>query len=243
MSKKTVLITGVAGGMGKAQAETFLNKDYQVIGLDVDPSALADIEEEFKNNDGEFQTYEVDISNKNEIDEALEDIKEKVDSIDVLVNTAGIFDKYQPFLEMDIDTWDAVFDVNIRGMFLLSQAVVGKMVEQESDGVIINVASAAGLRQDGGGAAYTASKHAVVGLTKKMSYELGEKGVRVNAIAPGRISTEMNENTDDLIKSDLPAQRNGTTEDISELTLFLASDKSDYIHGQIISIDGGWTVL
>jgi 3-oxoacyl-[acyl-carrier protein] reductase len=242
MSNRTILITGAGGGIAKEQVKAFLKQGDQVIGFDVAEEPLNDLNAEVTDLEGELTTYVVDIANEEQVTQTMEKIWAEGKAVDILINTAGVFDQYQSFLEMTTDTWDNIFAVNVRGMFLLSQAVAEKMVER-GHGVIINIASAAGLRQDGGGAAYTASKHAVVGLTKRMSFELGEKGVRVNAIAPGRTTTDMNAKTDDLIKEDLPAQRNGTTEDIANLTLFLASDKAAYIHGQIISIDGGWTIM
>lgn len=242
MTKRTILITGVAGGMGEGQALAFLEAGDRVIGLDNDREALDAFKKSHLEYKDDMLLYAVDISNKQEVTTTMEEIWQKVDQVDVLVNTAGMFDQYDTLLETEEEQWDAIMDINVKGMFLLAQAVVPNMMEN-GKGNIINIASAAGFLQDGGGVAYTTSKHAVIGLTKKLAYDLGEKGIRVNGIAPGRITTDMNNNTDDLIRDNLPAQRNGNIEDIANATLFLASDQSDYMYGQIISVDGGWTIV
>ncbi|GEN48540.1 SDR family NAD(P)-dependent oxidoreductase [Ligilactobacillus pobuzihii] len=242
MASRNIIITGAASGMAKAQTEAFLEQGDTVFGFDFNEQGLKQEEQNAGAFKGSFYGYKVDISSKIQIDNALKNVWEKVDRIDVLINTAGIFDKYQKFLETTEEMWDAVLNTNLKGMFLLTQAVTAKMIKN-GGGNVINVASVAGLQQDGGGVAYTVAKHGVIGLTKKISYELGTQGIRVNAIAPGRITTNMNNNTSDLIVDNLPAQRNGKVEDIVNATLFLASDKSSYIHGQVITVDGGWTVV
>ncbi|MDO4671263.1 MAG: SDR family oxidoreductase [Aerococcus sp.] len=239
---RKIMITGVGAGMAHRQAEFFLENGDSVFGLEVNEKALTAAETEFQTYGEQFHGYQADISDTQAVDQVVSAITAEFGAMDVLINTAGIFDKYTKVFDVTEDLWDSIMAVDLKGMFFLTQAVTKAMVN-EGKGIVINVTSAAGLRADGGGVAYTVAKHGVVGLTKKLAYELGEKGIRVNAIAPGRITTAMNENTSELIKPNLPAQRNGSIDDIANVTFFLASADSDYMHGQILSVDGGWTVL
>lgn len=228
--------------MAAEQTKHFLAEGAHVIGLDLNGAGLKQVREDNIQYTDHLQTYEVDISKKDQIESAITEAMKNHQHIDILVNTAGIFDKYTPMMDMDEKLWDLILNVNVKGMFLLSQVVLPYMLDQNK-GVIINIASAAGLRSTGGGVAYTASKHAVLGLTKRMAFELGPKGIRVVAIGPGRISTQMNGGTATLVDDRLPAQRNGKISEIADVTLFLASEKAAYIHGGVIMVDGGWTIL
>ncbi|SHJ47950.1 3-oxoacyl-[acyl-carrier protein] reductase [Dethiosulfatibacter aminovorans DSM 17477] len=239
---KVVVISGAGAGMAAEQAKHFLEEGAYVIGLDVNGAGLKEVREKNIQYSDHFLSYEVDISKKDQIETAITEATKNLKHIDVLVNTAGVFDKYTPMMDIDEKLWDLILNVNVKGMFMLSQAVLPYMLDQNK-GVIINIASAAGVRGSGGGVAYTASKHGVLGLTKRMSFELGPKGIRVLAVGPGRISTQMNEGTANLIDERLPAQRNGKVSEIADVILFLASEKADYIHGGALMVDGGWTIL
>lgn len=239
---KVVVISGAGAGMAAEQTKHFLAEGAYVIGLDVNGAGLKEVREKNIQYSDHFLSYEVDISKKDQIESAITEAMKNLKHIDVLVNTAGVFDKYTPMMDIDEKLWDLILNVNVKGMFMLSQSVLPYMLNQNK-GVIINIASAAGVRGSGGGVAYTASKHGVMGLTKRMSFELGPKGIRVLAVGPGRISTQMNEGTANLIDNRLPAQRNGKVSEIADVILFLASEKADYIHGGALMVDGGWTIL
>src|SRR5690606_22868612 len=175
---KVVVITGAASGIGRAQAVAFLNEGATVIGIDVQKTGISD---------DKYHHYAGSVTDQQFIEETIG----QLESIDILCNTAGILDGYVPSLETEEALWDKIFNVNVKGMFLVTNAVLKKMLN-EKRGVIVNMASIAGMIAGGGGAAYTASKHAVIGYTKQLSYDYCKKGIRVNGIAPGAIETPMN---------------------------------------------------
>ena len=244
---KTVLVTGAASGMGKAQGLLFAKEGANVIVADIDKDGLDQVVKEISSNGGQAIGVAGDISKTDDVREIVQKGVEEFGTIDVLSNTAGVLDDFTPSLETSEELWDKIFDVNLKGMFLLTNEVLPYMIEKE-DGVIINISSIAGSVAGGGGAAYTSSKHAVVGYTKQLSLDYGKKGIRANSIAPGAISTGM---TKDILKDDspvietikdTPAARYGEAEEVAYLALFLASDESKFIHGADIPIDGGWLV-
>lgn len=161
-------------------------------------------------------------------------------------NTAGVLDGYAKSLETDEALWDKIFNTNVKGMYFVTNAVLKQMLVQQR-GVIVNMASIAGMIAGGGGAAYTASKHAVIGYTKQLSYDYYKDGIRINGIAPGAIETAMNaadfEGNGEMAKwvaEQTPAGRWAKPEEVARVTLFIASEESDYLHATIIPIDGGW---
>ncbi|MDR5658563.1 3-oxoacyl-ACP reductase [Serpentinicella sp. ANB-PHB4] len=245
---KTVVITGAASGMGRAQARLFSKEGANVIAADIDKDSLDKVVKEITSNGGQALAVQADISNRDSVKDLVKKGVEEYSSIDILCNTAGILDDYSPSLDTSEDLWDRIFNVNLKGMFLLTNEVLPHMIKKEK-GVIINISSIAGFVAGGGGAAYTSAKHAVVGYTKQLSFDYGKQGIRVNAIAPGAIKTGM---TEEILKDEdapvmetiksVPAGRYGQPEEIANLALFLASEESDFIHGAIVPIDGGWLV-
>ncbi|MEE1132415.1 MAG: 3-oxoacyl-ACP reductase [Caryophanon sp.] len=229
---KTIVVTGAASGIGQAQVHAFLQKGAQVVGVDV---AKASIVHEH------YTHVEASVANKEAIDSALRDVH-----VDILCNTAGVLDGYATTLQTDEQLWNRVFEVNVKGMYVVTNAVLPNMLKRKS-GIIINMASIAGMIAGGGGAAYTASKHAVIGYTKQLSYDYCKEGIRVNGIAPGAIQTPMNaadfEGDGAMAKwvaEQTPAGRWASPDEVASVTLFLASDASDYMHATIIPLDGGW---
>ncbi|CAM3971335.1 3-oxoacyl-ACP reductase [Catellicoccus marimammalium] len=230
---QSVVITGCSSGIGKAQAEAFLDKGAMVYGLDCQPCPL-----EHPN----FFFSLCDITKEKEVEKVLQ----KIERVDILCNTAGILDDFAPSLDTSVELFDRIFAVNVRGTFLLCNACLPKMLAQ-GKGCIINMASIASLIPGGGGAAYTASKHAIYGYTKQLTYDYARKGIRANAIAPGAIRTPMNQkdflNGGEIAKEiakETPCGRYAEPEEIAQVTLFLASDDARYIYGDIIPVDGGW---
>jgi len=189
-----------------------------------------------------------DVSDERAVDEAVRAALEHFGSIDVLCNNAGILDDYASATDTSSELWTRILGVNLSGPFFMSRAVLPHMVER-GRGAIINTASIAAFVAGSGGAAYTTSKHGVLGLTRQLAFEYGSKGVRVNAICPGAIETGMtahlftpagrNEHVDAAIAA-TPAGRWGKPVEIARLAVYLASDDADFIHGAAYVIDGGW---
>lgn len=236
---KSVLITGANSGIGYAQTESFLKHGAKVFAIDIKDDQLNKLQKDY----GEFLTYQIaDVANKRMIDQAVKHFG----NVDILLNTAGVLDGYAKTLDTDEALWDKIIDTNLKGTYLVTNAVLPEMLRRKK-GCIINMTSIAGLIAGGGGAAYTSSKHAIIGYTKQLDYDYIREGIRANAIAPGAIQTEMNqadfEGDGELAKwvaEETPAGRWAQPEEVADLTLFLASDKADYIHGTVIPIDGGW---
>lgn len=236
---KNVLITGANSGIGYAQAKSFLKQGATVYAIDIKDDKLIDLQK----NDREFFQYQIaDVSDKQAVEQAVQ----QFGTIDILLNTAGILDDYAKTLDTGEALWDRIINTNLKGTYLVTNAVLPQMLEQKK-GCIVNMTSIAGLVAGGGGAAYTASKHAIIGYTKQLDYDYIREGIRANAIAPGAIETPMNaaDFTGDgelakWVANETPAGRWAKPEEVADLTLFIASDKADYIHGTVIPIDGGW---
>ncbi|WP_251711935.1 3-oxoacyl-ACP reductase [Lactococcus ileimucosae] len=230
---KKVLVTGAASGIGQAQAHAFLQAGAEVIGVDL---------QEITAN---FKTIVCDVS----CPEKVAQLTAQVGKIDILLNTAGQLDDYRTMEDTDFSLWKKILATNLDSMFLMASAFLPQMKQQKS-GVIINMASVAGLVAGGGGIAYTASKHAIVGFTKQLALDEAQHGIQVAGIAPGAIDTPMNakdftENNGEMAKwvaEETPAKRWAKSEEVADLTLFLASPESSYLTGAVVPIDGGWTI-
>lgn len=247
LKDKVCLITGGASGIGKATAIKFASEGAKVIICDVDKTAGQAFVEEL-GNDSVF--YKINVVDRDEVQGWIDDVVKKFGRIDVLVNNAGItrdglFVKYKNgelVSQMDEKDFDLVIAVNLKGVFNCTQAVTPKMIEQ-SGGVILNASSIVGLYGNFGQTNYAATKFGVIGMTKTWSRELGKFNIRVNAVCPGFILTEMVKKMPEKILEGLAAKtplgRMGTPEDVANLYAWLASDEAAYIHGAAISIDGG----
>jgi 3-oxoacyl-[acyl-carrier protein] reductase len=243
---KTALVTGAASGMGRAIAREFLAEGANVAFVDINADAVASevVQHDAKN----VLALSGDISQTDDVEKMVAEAITRFGQIDVLVNCAGILDGYATVLETSDELWDRIMNVNLKGAFLVSRAVLANMVTRGA-GSIVNIASIAGLVAGGGGAAYTAAKHGIVGLTRQTTYDFGKAGIRANAICPGAIETAMTREildsgdaaVMDIIRS-VPAGRHGQPEEVAKLALYLASDESAFVQGSVIAIDGGWTV-
>ncbi len=229
---KTVLITGVSSGIGLAQAQAFLEKGYAVYG--VDKSAKPDLS-------GDFQFLQLDITRD------LAALYDVVPEVDILCNTAGILDDYRPLLESSDGDFDRVFQTNFFATVKLTRHYLAQMVERKS-GIIINMCSIASFLAGGGGAAYTASKHALAGLTRQLALDYASQGIQVFGIAPGAVKTGMTASDfepngmAEWVADQTPIKRWTEPEEVAALTLFLASGKMSSMQGEIIKIDGGWSL-
>ena len=239
---KTVIITGAARGIGKGIAELFAkhgaNIAFTYINQDEQAKAL---EDELSANGCKVKGYKSDASNFDAAHQLVNNVLDNFGSIDVLVNNAGIT-KDGLLMRMSEEDFDKVMDVNMKSVFNMTKAVLRPMLKQRK-GSIINMSSVVGVKGNAGQANYSASKAAINGFTKSTALELGSRNIRCNSIAPGFIETEMTKALEeDQIqewRNAIPLKRGGTTEDIANVTLFLASDMSAYVTGQVLHVCGG----
>lgn len=243
--KKTVVITGASKGIGAAMAILFARKGYNVVIGYKDSYQLAKMLSSSLSSQGySVLPLKVNVSNKLETDLFIKEAVYKFGSIDILINNAGI-----AFSGLITDTEefdsDKIFDVNLKGVFNCCKSVTPIMVNQKS-GKIINISSMWGQVGASCEVAYSAAKAGVIGLTKALAKELAPSGINVNCIAPGLIETTMNSNisVEDLnsFVEDIPLGRMGSAEDVAASALFLASDDSNYITGQILGVNGGYVM-
>lgn len=240
---RVAIITGAAQGMGRAVAERLTEEGAIPVIVDLQGDRLLALAEDLKKKGVEARAHKLDIADEGQVRMLVMAVLEDLKHIDILVNCAGIMYPTR-FHEMTVEEWDKVMNVNLRGTFLMMREVYPHM-KKHGTGSIINFSSTAGLTVSTlGGAHYTASKHAVMGLTRAVAKEGGPFGVRVNAVCPGLINTEMVRGTIDKKKVEdyeksFPMHRLGTPEEVAELVLFLASDRSAYITGVGMNISGG----
>ncbi|MCM1372885.1 MAG: 3-oxoacyl-[acyl-carrier-protein] reductase [Bacteroides sp.] len=243
---KTALITGAARGIGKTIAIKFAQEGANIAFTDLvlNDEMAAGLEatrQEIEAIGVKCLAYAGDASNFAETEETVKKIKEDFGSIDILVNNAGIT-KDGLMLRMSEAQWDAVINVNLKSAFNFIHACVPIMMRQRN-GSIINMASVVGVHGNAGQANYAASKAGMIALAKSVAQEMGSKGIRANAIAPGFIETAMTASLPaDVLeewKKKIPMRRGGKTEDIANTALYLASDLSSYVTGQVIQVDGG----
>lgn len=247
LKDKVCLITGGAAGIGKATAIKFAREGAKVVLCDVDQAAGQSLAKELGNS---ARFYNIDVTDREAVQKWIDDVVKAFGRIDVLVNNAGItrdglFVKYKDgelVSQMSEADFDLVLKVNLKGVFNCAQAVVPQMIAQ-GGGVILNASSIVGLYGNFGQTNYAATKFGVIGMTKTWARELGRHQIRVNAVCPGFILTEMVQKMPEKILEGLAAKtplgRMGKPEDVANLYAWLASDAASYIHGATISIDGG----
>ncbi len=239
---KTAIITGASRGIGKAIAQCFVKEGAKVVFtyLSSDEKARA-LEEELSADGGEVIGLKSNAANYEDAIKLADDVIEKFGSIDIVVNNAGIT-RDNLLMRMGEADWDEVMQVNLKSIFNLTKAVQRTMLKQRS-GSIINMSSVVGVKGNAGQSNYAASKAGIIGFSKSIALELGSRNIRCNAIAPGFIETEMTGKLDEKMVQEwrkaIPLKRGGTPEDVAQLALFLASDNSAYITGQVINVDGG----
>ena len=238
MSEKLALITGASRGIGKACAIELAKAGYDIaVNYAGNVDAANKTVEELKALGVQAEAFKFDVSNQEEAQKGVEAVIEKFGRIDVLVNNAGIT-RDGLFMRMSAENWNAVINTNLSSAFYVSQPVVKVMMKQRS-GAIINMSSVVGVSGNAGQANYSAAKAGLIGLTKTLAKELGSRGIRVNAIAPGFINTDMTKDLDTSKFTDfIPLKRLGEPEDIAKAVKFLAAD-ADYITGQVLEVDGG----
>lgn len=229
---KTVLVTGVSSGIGRAQAQLFLENGWRVYGVD---------QSKKPNLIGDFHFLQQDLTL------ALQSVFNWCPQVDVLCNTAGVLDDYKPLLEQTAQEIQEIFEINYVTPVELTRYYLTQMLKKNS-GIIINMCSIASSLAGGGGHAYTSSKHALAGFTKQLALDYAEAGIQIFGIAPGSVKTKMTAadfepgGLADWVANETPIKRWIEPEEVAELTLFLASGKAQSMQGEILKIDGGWSL-
>ena len=242
---KTALVTGGTRGIGKEIALELAKLNMNIaINYNSNEEKAKEVVEEIKALGVDCIAVKADISKKEDVDKMLMEIEKNLSTVDILVNNAGIT-KDNLLIRMSEDDWDDVINTNLKGVFLCSQKVAKAMMKKRY-GKIINIASVVGVNGNSGQANYAAAKAGVIGFTKTMAKELASRGIRVNAIAPGFIETDMTkklkeEVVGEIVKT-IPLGVFGSAKDVADLAAFLASEKADYITGQVIKVDGGMSI-
>jgi len=240
-SGKTALITGAAVGIGRACAVNFAKHGAKVILLDVNEEKLLDAKNEILSYTKECLAVKCDISDEEEVNRAFSEAKAHFGSVDILVNNAALWRGHATFMEMSIEKWKKFMDVNVFGTVYCTRAVLPDMIEA-GYGRIINVASVAGVYGNAEMVHYSATKGAVISMTRALAKEVADKGITVNAVSPGSVTSSETNDLDDL-EATVPSQlafmnRTGSPMENAHLICFLASDEAAYISGQNIQIDG-----
>jgi len=245
LKNKIALITGAGRGIGRTIAIALAKEGAEVvINYNGSEERAKEVKQTIEENGGKASIYKCNVSDFVACEAMIKDIVKEYGHLDILVNNAGIT-KDGLIMKMKEEDFDSVLNVNLKGTFNTIRHSARQMLKQRS-GKIINISSVSGILGNVGQANYAASKAGVIGLTKTMARELGSRGITVNAIAPGFVDTEMTEVLSEEIRENACKQiilgRFGKPEDIANTAVFLASDKADYITGQVISVDGGMNV-
>jgi 3-oxoacyl-[acyl-carrier protein] reductase len=241
LQDKVAIVTGAGQGIGRATALTFAREGAKVVVADLNEETIKTVSDEITSSGGQALPVSVNVAEADSVEAMVKATIDWGGRVDALVNNAGIT-KDSRLQKMTEEQWDAVINVNLKGVWLCGRAVAGHMAEQGS-GSIINASSIVGLYGNFGQSNYAATKGGVIAMTYTWSIELGPKGVRVNAIAPGFTMTPMLETVPekvlDAIREKTPLRRLGDPQDIANTYLFLASDESSFITGQVIAVNGG----
>ena len=238
---KTALVTGASRGIGRGIVEKFAehgaNIAFTYLSSDVKAQELV---ASLEKNEVKVKAYKSDASDYKSAEDLVAAVVEEFGGVDALINNAGVT-KDNLLMRMSEEQWDDVIRINLKSVFNLTKAAQRTFLKQRS-GSIVNLSSIVGVKGNAGQANYAASKAGMIGFTKSIALELGSRNIRCNAIAPGFIATEMTDALDEKVIDDykkaIPMKRLGTAEDVANLTLFLASDMSTYVSGQVINVDG-----
>ena len=244
---KTVIVTGGSRGIGKAIVYAFANAGYNVIlNYNLSEQSARNIVEDLKDCTGIVEMFKADVSKRDEVDSMIEYANKEFGGVDVIVNNAGI-SHVGLFTDITEEEFRHVIDVNLTGVFNVTQSALNECMLNKKNGTIINISSIWGITGSSCEVAYSASKAGVIGLTKGLAKELAPSNITVNTIAPGAIATDMiyKEYTEEeisMIEKDIPMGRLGSPIEIANLALYLASDNARYITGQVISPNGGMVI-
>ena len=241
LAGKVALVTGAAQGIGKAVALLLARNGADIVVSDINLEKAEETVQEVQTLGRKALAVKVDVAKLDDVEKMVEAILAQFGRVDILVNNAGIA-RDKLILRMTEEDWDAVLNINLKGTFNCTKAVVRHMSKQKS-GKIVNIASVVGEMGNAGQGNYAASKAGVIGFTKTIAREFAQRGINVNAIAPGYIETPMTDALPEKVKEELkrmiPMDRLGKPEDVAETVLFLVSDSSNYITGQVLNVNGG----
>lgn len=248
LENKVVIVTGAGSGIGRAIAILFAKEGAKVIASDINQEAVDATVAEITSANGVSAGVLVNVAKQEEVDNLIDTTIKNYGTLDILVNNAGIMDNFIPVADLTDEIWEKVISVNVTGSMRTIRKAMPILIEKKK-GVIINIASVGGLQGSRAGAAYTASKFAVVGLTKNIGFQYAKEGIRCNAIAPGGVNTNIGKTIDNPNKFGMERAMSGSANnprmgesiEIANLALFLASDDSSYVNGAVITADGGWT--
>ena len=242
---KTAFITGAGSGIGRATAIAFAAEGARVFITDLGKAALQETAELVRAAGGDVRSVICDVSKPGDIEAAVAQTVEAYGRIDCAFNNAGVENKAAPLHEIELEEWDRVLNINLRGTFICMKYELAQMVRQ-GGGVVVNTSSGAGIRGVAGGASYAASKHAMIGMTKSAALDYAKQNIRVNCVLPGNIATPMMDRFTggDIQKAiDLePVGRLGKPEEIAETVLWMSSDLGGFVTGASIVVDGGWSL-
>lgn len=244
---KTVIVTGGAKGIGAAIVKEFALHGYNVcINYNTSEKKANELKKELLEQGCNVETFCANVSDRQKVDEMIDFVIKRFGSIDVVVNNAGICE-YKLFTDITNEDLDKMYNSTVVGTFNVTQSALKKYMINKKDGVIINIASIWGMVGASCEVNYSTAKSAIIGMTKALAKELGPSNIRVNAIAPGAIYTDMmadlSEETIESFKEEIPLNRIGKVEDISGIVAFLVSEKGSYITGQVISPNGGVVIV
>ena len=248
LKDKVAVVTGAASGMGKAIAELYAKEGAKVVVSDLNLNGAEAVAAGIKAAGGEAVAVKTNVAAPEDINTMIETAVKEFGTLDILVNNAGIMDNMAAVGDVEDERWDLIFDVNTKGVMRAIRRALPIFLEK-GNGIIINTASTGGFSGAHAGAAYTASKHAVIGITKNTGFMYAQKGIRCNAIAPGATMTNITSSITNV--NEFGASRTrvtqgvipraGQPEEIAQVALFLASDESSFVNGAVIAADGGWT--
>ncbi len=238
---KVAIVTGASRGIGKSIALALAAKGAMIVAVGTNQEALDSVVADITSQGGTAMAVTANIASPDDCDRLIQTAQEQYGSVDILVNNAGVT-RDALLIKMKDDDWDTVIDTNLKGAFMTTRAA-WKLMSKQRSGRIINITSVVGQMGNAGQANYCASKGGLIAMTKSNAREMAKRNVTVNAVAPGFITTAMTENLPEKIKESLSAQipmeRFGTPEDIANAVVFLASETSGYITGQILAVNGG----
>lgn len=248
LQNKVAVVTGAASGMGKEIALLFAAEGAKVVVSDLNAEGAGQVVEKIKASGGTAVAVASNVAKEDDVQHLIDTAVNEYGTLDILINNAGIMDNFVPAGDLTDELWDRVFAVNTTGPMRTIRKSLPIFLAKES-GVIVNIASAGGLFGSRAGAAYTAAKHAVVGLTKNVGYQYAVKGIRCNAIAPGgvatNIATSINAPNEFGMGRAMAGMginpRTGSPQEIAKVALFLASDDSSFVNGTVVTADAGWT--